>query len=72
MTAAQEWADSGLAHLYEELKEFKRPLGYEDAILFVRAAYGAGYQHALEESEPAIISDVLGFQEELALRVPVS
>ncbi len=72
MSTAQEWADEGMAGLYEELSDFAKPLNYEDAILFIRAAYGAGYQRALEEAEPQILTDVLEFRHELALRVPVS
>jgi len=68
---AQEWADLGTLELREELATFQVPLDLERAALFIRAAYGKGYQDGLTDTETAIVLDVLEFREELALRVPV-
>jgi hypothetical protein len=68
---AQEWADHGIVELHEELRTFEIPLDLERAALFIRAAYGKGYQDGLTDTDTAIVLDVLEFRDELALRVPV-
>jgi hypothetical protein len=68
---AQAWADLGLAALREELGTFEMPLDLERAALFIRAAYGKGYQDGLTEPNTVIVLDVLEYRDELALRVPV-
>lgn len=72
MTAAEEWANDGLGSLMEDLDRHVGPISMEDARIFMRAAYGAGYVNALRSDDHVFLLDVLSHRAELALRVPVS
>lgn len=70
---AEEWADAGLASVYDalELRERPRELIADELYAAIRKAYIDGYMDALEEEHPLNYQEAMERAETLRLRVPV-
>lgn len=76
---ARRWAERGLAaptrdgsSILDLLLDARVwPMTLEEAAIFIRAAYGCGYDRALRDEEPLPVEVAERIALELALRVPL-
>jgi hypothetical protein len=77
---ARRWADDGLWHEYEGevesimdlLLDYSFPLAQEEAMTFVRAAYGRGYSDGLSDGKAEEVPLIARHTRTLELLLPVA
>lgn len=69
---ARGWADRGIAGLLDDYVKHHKPFTPEEVAALIRAAYGVGYVHALDVSEPLPMIDACSYATALRLTLPLS